>query len=436
MKINLLLLFFVYSISSFSQSDISYFKDSNNSLSNNTINKVQFNVLTNDVLERKTDATFWFKIDQNKSTLNYVFRINNIFAKNVKAYQNFKEIQPLKNQRFVSFKFSREQPVYVKVNSNYRAYFPVELETEETFYFKEKLNILINGFYYGVAFLVILFSINYYYFFKDISFLYHGFLLMSLTLIFLLSDGFLNFIKMSFTSIEAIMLLNYLFLTFFISKFTNSFLQLDVYYPKLKKYTTFIGISIFLLVVAFFIFKNNNLFILLNILTFLLLFIYWFMGLFLFNKAIHIKLFTFAYVIILFSGLDFFVLKNLEISVFKSSTAVMKIGGLVQIIVLSFAVLFREKNLRSTNFFMKQEIKKFSKIIEEYSVSTVAINKEVLSIRENEIFDLIVLGKANKEIAFLLNISVNTVKFHIKNIYEKLDIKSRKEAISLDKASV
>ena len=31
-----------------------------------------------------------------------------------------------------------------------------------------------------------------------------------------------------------------------------------------------------------------------------------------------------------------------------------------------------------------------------------------------------------------LNISVNTVKFHIKNIYEKLNIKSRKEALNID----
>ncbi|TXD48365.1 helix-turn-helix transcriptional regulator [Polaribacter sp. IC073] len=49
-----------------------------------------------------------------------------------------------------------------------------------------------------------------------------------------------------------------------------------------------------------------------------------------------------------------------------------------------------------------------------------------------EIFNFISEDITNKEIADKLNISVNTVKFHVKNIYEKLNIKSRKEAISIE----
>ncbi|QTE23218.1 helix-turn-helix transcriptional regulator [Polaribacter cellanae] len=37
-------------------------------------------------------------------------------------------------------------------------------------------------------------------------------------------------------------------------------------------------------------------------------------------------------------------------------------------------------------------------------------------------------NKTNKEIAEALFISVNTVKYHVKNIYDKLNIKSRREA--------
>jgi len=57
-------------------------------------------------------------------------------------------------------------------------------------------------------------------------------------------------------------------------------------------------------------------------------------------------------------------------------------------------------------------------------------NMEPLTPREEEILDLIALGKGNRDIAITLNIEEKTVKNHINNIYSKLQIKSRYEAIS------
>ena len=61
----------------------------------------------------------------------------------------------------------------------------------------------------------------------------------------------------------------------------------------------------------------------------------------------------------------------------------------------------------------------------------VEVNMKKLSLRERQIFNLILSEKSNKEIADIVHISVNTVKFHVKNIYDKLKIKSRKEALNL-----
>jgi DNA-binding NarL/FixJ family response regulator len=55
---------------------------------------------------------------------------------------------------------------------------------------------------------------------------------------------------------------------------------------------------------------------------------------------------------------------------------------------------------------------------------------EPLTAREREILSLIATGKGNREIAATLNIEEKTVKNHINNIYSKLQIKSRYEAIS------
>jgi NarL family two-component system response regulator LiaR len=57
-------------------------------------------------------------------------------------------------------------------------------------------------------------------------------------------------------------------------------------------------------------------------------------------------------------------------------------------------------------------------------------NMEPLTAREKEILSLIAVGKGNREIAVTLNIEEKTVKNHINNIYSKLQIKGRYEAIS------
>jgi DNA-binding CsgD family transcriptional regulator len=50
-----------------------------------------------------------------------------------------------------------------------------------------------------------------------------------------------------------------------------------------------------------------------------------------------------------------------------------------------------------------------------------------LTPREQEIFTMLLTGKAPKEIAYTLKISYYTVNFHQKNLYRKLGIQSRAE---------
>jgi len=54
---------------------------------------------------------------------------------------------------------------------------------------------------------------------------------------------------------------------------------------------------------------------------------------------------------------------------------------------------------------------------------------EMLSPRENEVTDLLLLGKSNKQIALSLGVSERTVEFHLKNIYIKMQVGSRVELI-------
>jgi DNA-binding CsgD family transcriptional regulator len=53
-----------------------------------------------------------------------------------------------------------------------------------------------------------------------------------------------------------------------------------------------------------------------------------------------------------------------------------------------------------------------------------------LSQRETEVLTLIIQGKDNKSIATQLSINIGTVRKHLENIYLKLGVKSRTEAIA------
>ncbi len=53
-----------------------------------------------------------------------------------------------------------------------------------------------------------------------------------------------------------------------------------------------------------------------------------------------------------------------------------------------------------------------------------------LTPREKELLVALAKGYANAQIAGDLNISLNTVKFHLKNLYGKLDVRNRAQAVA------
>lgn len=55
---------------------------------------------------------------------------------------------------------------------------------------------------------------------------------------------------------------------------------------------------------------------------------------------------------------------------------------------------------------------------------------EPLTVHELKLLRLIAAGITNREAAAEMYVSVNTVKWHLKNIYQKLDVHSRVEAVT------
>ncbi|HWN88990.1 MAG TPA: LuxR C-terminal-related transcriptional regulator [Chitinophagaceae bacterium] len=66
---------------------------------------------------------------------------------------------------------------------------------------------------------------------------------------------------------------------------------------------------------------------------------------------------------------------------------------------------------------------------ENFVLDTSLVAQLELSKRELEILNLLARGYSNQEIATKLFVSVSTVKTHIQNLFEKLDVKRRIQAV-------
>ncbi len=68
-------------------------------------------------------------------------------------------------------------------------------------------------------------------------------------------------------------------------------------------------------------------------------------------------------------------------------------------------------------------------IDEPFTINEVQKQKLGLSNREIEVLQLMAAGFSNQEIADQLFVSVNTIKTHSSNVFEKLDVKRRTQAV-------
>lgn len=57
------------------------------------------------------------------------------------------------------------------------------------------------------------------------------------------------------------------------------------------------------------------------------------------------------------------------------------------------------------------------------------MKKSILTKREKEVFDLLILNNSTSSIASRLNISEKTVRNHISNVMQKLGVKGRASAV-------
>jgi len=121
------------------------------------------------------------------------------------------------------------------------------------------------------------------------------------------------------------------------------------------------------------------------------------------------------------------IVKAVEFSFFQYKFSFDVYLGIISVLFLAVGIYFGSK--------MGKKQKTASTLYN--NVNNGAINSEIetdLSSRELEVLLNISHGLSNKEIADKLFVSLNTIKTHTGNIYSKLGVKSRTQAISRAKS--
>jgi LuxR family transcriptional regulator, maltose regulon positive regulatory protein len=100
-------------------------------------------------------------------------------------------------------------------------------------------------------------------------------------------------------------------------------------------------------------------------------------------------------------------------------------------ISVSATIDARHTTLRNTDRFRENFLRRLRKSLERHSAqsreSTLLSAPELSALRHLD------QGYTNKEIARMLKISPNTVKYHLKSLYEKLGVNSRRDAVRLSR---
>jgi DNA-binding NarL/FixJ family response regulator len=100
-----------------------------------------------------------------------------------------------------------------------------------------------------------------------------------------------------------------------------------------------------------------------------------------------------------------------------------------EIYILILAISFT-----SLGIWLGQKLTSTANVESDFEINSSAKDYLGLSDRELEVLEQVAQGLSNKEIADHLYLSINTVKTHLKKVYEKLEVRRRTQAVEKAKS--
>lgn len=396
------------------------------------------------------NGTYWFEIsflEKIKPNTGIVFNLSESTIEKIELFDNkgplnYSNLE--KTHPALGFLHEGKQDYYLKIKFGKQAHFPLTVRRLADHYSSERITFFKNGLYYGFALMVLIINLFFYFSLKSKTFLFYSFFLMAINLSFLDIDG-LFYLFLPHSIIYYIGILFRFSIPFFGAFFAHRFLNLREFMPRSKKLGAIFLLLSFLSYLGFLL-TNYYLYAAIgDTFGLITLLYYWILGALVYKKHDFAKIFTIGYSLVLLSAVWYISQLNWGIQDFFSvGPNLLKFGALFEMLILTYAITYRVKSLQVENDEFKKEIKSYvgeivfleEKIKNSTRSSTedkisVLSEKYNLTTQEVNVLQLISTGYSNQRIADELFISLNTLKYHIRNIYQKLDIKSKGQAISI-----
>lgn len=403
-------------------------------------------------------GTYWFKltITAKQPAETRIIQILNPHLDTVYLYHenegamvpaaagnNFKKENPA-YLRYTQFTIPGDwEEVYFKTSFKKDAVFPLKIASAASFSKSEQLNFFRLGLYYGFVLMVLAVNVFFYFIFRDLKYIYYCIFLFFIAFTLAYSDGLFVLISRNAWWLNNADMLVHVLVVSAGAVFATSFLEIASIYPKAK----WVGASLVLLMLISYAFHlsfgGSYYFLAGKIAGLSGLAFYWFAGIFRFKQDVFARFFVFAYGLILAFAFDFYLAGKLGWNFLNMSPNELKIASIIEMIVLSWAITYRVKLLHKEHRHYQKEINRYMQQAfseeRENRMNNEADNEDVfervkqkfnLSERELQVLRGITEGLTNNLIAEQLFLSANTVKFHVRKIYDKMEISSRAEAVS------
>lgn len=307
-----------------------------------------------------------------------------------------------------------------------------------------------SGLYFGMILMLLLVNLFFYFNLKDKIYLYYIFLVGSTNFVLAYHEGLLYpLVKNRFFTYDVDMISHYVQLIagyLFFSKFVN----LSKHYAKINTVLKYLLVIITLVYLGYFTNNNHNWIAWADNLGVSVFLFFWILSFSLHKKEPFTKLITLSFGVVIIAGFIHILFGGIALPVIDHTTNIVKLGAILEAIILTYATTYRTKILKEENRRIAIELQNYiSKVLnlenslqkintekestkdEKASLKLVEVaKKHELTDREMDVFLYLAKGLNNQQIADQLFVSINTIKFHIRNIYEKMNVKKRSEITS------